>query len=160
MTDFSSLSSPFSLLKFHQFNIKLICICHVFFFFFCILDADRRSVSTMNLSKHTDPVITKRLSCSSATLLHSPDRGNKYTHTNTVHYIHWQWSAFDSILYNLPLLWSSLLWQAVKHSLFYCDYLIRFGMFMWLKHTFYVITMYYVACHSHLVNMTLNPAES
>uniref|UniRef100_A0A3P9CEC7 Microtubule associated protein 7 n=1 Tax=Maylandia zebra TaxID=106582 RepID=A0A3P9CEC7_9CICH len=38
-------------------------------------DADRRSVSTMNLSKHTDPVITKRLSCSSATLLHSPDRG-------------------------------------------------------------------------------------
>ncbi|XP_055362138.1 ensconsin isoform X11 [Betta splendens] len=38
-------------------------------------DADRRSVSTMNLSKHTDPVITKRLSASSATLLHSPDRG-------------------------------------------------------------------------------------
>ncbi|KAI4801907.1 hypothetical protein KUCAC02_019774 [Chaenocephalus aceratus] len=37
--------------------------------------ADRRSVSTMNLSKHTDPVITKRLSYSSATLLHSPDRG-------------------------------------------------------------------------------------
>uniref|UniRef100_A0A3Q0SPR9 Uncharacterized protein n=1 Tax=Amphilophus citrinellus TaxID=61819 RepID=A0A3Q0SPR9_AMPCI len=36
--------------------------------------ADRRSVSTMNLSKHTDPVITKRLSSSSATLLHSPDR--------------------------------------------------------------------------------------
>ncbi|XP_036447902.1 ensconsin isoform X6 [Colossoma macropomum] len=38
-------------------------------------DADRRSVSTMNLSKHTDPVITKRLSSSSATLLNSPDRG-------------------------------------------------------------------------------------
>uniref|UniRef100_A0A673CU05 Ensconsin n=1 Tax=Sphaeramia orbicularis TaxID=375764 RepID=A0A673CU05_9TELE len=38
-------------------------------------DVDRRSVSTMNLSKHTDPVITKRLSSSSATLLHSPDRG-------------------------------------------------------------------------------------
>ncbi|XP_036941797.1 ensconsin isoform X3 [Acanthopagrus latus] len=38
-------------------------------------DSDRRSVSTMNLSKHTDPVITKRLSSSSATLLHSPDRG-------------------------------------------------------------------------------------
>ncbi|KAL3979844.1 glycine dehydrogenase [Sarotherodon galilaeus] len=38
-------------------------------------DADRRSVSTMNLSKHTDPVISKRLSSSSATLLHSPDRG-------------------------------------------------------------------------------------
>ncbi|CAL1586318.1 unnamed protein product [Knipowitschia caucasica] len=38
-------------------------------------DIDRRSVSTMNLSKHTDPVITKRLSSSSATLLHSPDRG-------------------------------------------------------------------------------------
>ncbi|XP_064882161.1 ensconsin-like [Oncorhynchus nerka] len=38
-------------------------------------DADRRSVSTMNLSKHAaDPVITKRLSYSSATLLHSPDR--------------------------------------------------------------------------------------
>ncbi|XP_066527853.1 ensconsin isoform X2 [Hoplias malabaricus] len=37
-------------------------------------DADRRSVSTMNLSKHTDPVITKRLSSSSATLLNSPDR--------------------------------------------------------------------------------------
>ncbi|XP_067338708.1 ensconsin isoform X3 [Channa argus] len=36
---------------------------------------DRRSVSTMNLSKHADPVITKRLSSSSATLLHSPDRG-------------------------------------------------------------------------------------
>uniref|UniRef100_UPI003AAD8D75 ensconsin n=1 Tax=Centroberyx gerrardi TaxID=166262 RepID=UPI003AAD8D75 len=38
-------------------------------------DADRRSVSTMNLSKHADPIITKRLSSSSATLLHSPDRG-------------------------------------------------------------------------------------
>ncbi|XP_056283819.1 ensconsin isoform X8 [Pseudoliparis swirei] len=38
-------------------------------------DAERRSVSTMNLSKHTDPVFTKRLSYSSATLLHSPDRG-------------------------------------------------------------------------------------
>ncbi|XP_039981702.1 ensconsin isoform X1 [Xiphias gladius] len=38
-------------------------------------DSDRRSVSTMNLSKHADPVITKRLSSSSATLLHSPDRG-------------------------------------------------------------------------------------
>uniref|UniRef100_A0A3Q3E9G5 Ensconsin n=1 Tax=Labrus bergylta TaxID=56723 RepID=A0A3Q3E9G5_9LABR len=38
-------------------------------------DADRRSVSTMNLSKHTDPVISKRLSSSSATLIHSPDRG-------------------------------------------------------------------------------------
>ncbi|XP_077949409.1 ensconsin isoform X21 [Gasterosteus aculeatus] len=37
--------------------------------------ADRRSVSTMNLSKHPDPVFTKRLSYSSATLLHSPDRG-------------------------------------------------------------------------------------
>uniref|UniRef100_A0A667XQI5 Uncharacterized protein n=1 Tax=Myripristis murdjan TaxID=586833 RepID=A0A667XQI5_9TELE len=38
-------------------------------------DADRRSVSTMNLSKYPDPVITKRLSSSSATLLNSPDRG-------------------------------------------------------------------------------------
>ncbi|XP_053744045.1 ensconsin isoform X7 [Synchiropus splendidus] len=38
-------------------------------------DVDRRSVSTVNLSKHTDPVITKRLSSSSYTLLHSPDRG-------------------------------------------------------------------------------------
>ncbi|KAJ3606393.1 hypothetical protein NHX12_025914, partial [Muraenolepis orangiensis] len=37
-------------------------------------DSDRRAVSTMNLSKHVDPVITKRLSSSSATLLHSPDR--------------------------------------------------------------------------------------
>ncbi|XP_055044258.2 ensconsin isoform X7 [Misgurnus anguillicaudatus] len=37
-------------------------------------DAERRSVSTMNLSKHTDPVISKRLSASSATLLNSPDR--------------------------------------------------------------------------------------
>eukprot|EP00062_Callorhinchus_milii_P008509 gi/632951266/ref/XP_007891195.1/ PREDICTED: ensconsin isoform X9 [Callorhinchus milii] len=37
-------------------------------------DADRRSVSTMNLSKHVDPVINKRLSSSSATLLNSPDR--------------------------------------------------------------------------------------
>ncbi|KAM4633736.1 uncharacterized protein map7b [Polymixia lowei] len=36
--------------------------------------ADRRSVSTMNLYKHADPIITKRLSSSSATLLHSPDR--------------------------------------------------------------------------------------
>ncbi|XP_031177764.1 ensconsin isoform X3 [Sander lucioperca] len=40
--------------------------------------ADRRSVSTMNLSKHTDPVFTKRLSYSSATLLHSPDRGLRH----------------------------------------------------------------------------------
>ncbi|XP_027000974.2 ensconsin isoform X5 [Tachysurus fulvidraco] len=38
-------------------------------------DAERRSVSTMNLSKHIDPVINKRLSSSSATLLNSPDRG-------------------------------------------------------------------------------------
>uniref|UniRef100_A0A8D2JBS2 Microtubule associated protein 7 n=1 Tax=Varanus komodoensis TaxID=61221 RepID=A0A8D2JBS2_VARKO len=38
-------------------------------------DPDRRSVSTMNLSKHVDPVINKRLSSSSATLLNSPDRG-------------------------------------------------------------------------------------
>ncbi|XP_077409030.1 ensconsin isoform X3 [Vanacampus margaritifer] len=37
--------------------------------------ADRRSVSTVNLSKQHDAVITKRLSSSSATLLHSPDRG-------------------------------------------------------------------------------------
>lgn len=40
-----------------------------------VLDPDRRSVSTMNLSKHVDPVISKRLSSSSATLLNSPDRG-------------------------------------------------------------------------------------
>ncbi|TRY67983.1 hypothetical protein DNTS_035547 [Danionella cerebrum] len=38
-------------------------------------DAERRSVSTMNLTKHTDPIISKRLSSSSATLLNSPDRG-------------------------------------------------------------------------------------
>ncbi|XP_023808724.1 ensconsin isoform X8 [Oryzias latipes] len=37
--------------------------------------AGRRSVSTVNLSKQTDSIITKRLSSSSATLLHSPDRG-------------------------------------------------------------------------------------
>ncbi|KAM9354012.1 ensconsin isoform 2-T2 [Pholidichthys leucotaenia] len=46
-------------------------------------DADRRSVSTVNLSKHTDPVITKRLSSSSATLLHSPDRGLQMRTTST-----------------------------------------------------------------------------
>ncbi|CAH2250437.1 ensconsin isoform X4 [Pelobates cultripes] len=40
-------------------------------------DPDRRSVSTMNLSKHIDPVINKRLSTSSATLLNSPDRGRR-----------------------------------------------------------------------------------
>ncbi|XP_059396608.1 ensconsin-like isoform X7 [Carassius carassius] len=40
-----------------------------------ISDTDRRTVSTMNLSKPTDPVISKRLSSSSATLLNSPDRG-------------------------------------------------------------------------------------
>ncbi|MGH0122634.1 UNVERIFIED_CONTAM: hypothetical protein FKN15_009669 [Acipenser sinensis] len=39
-------------------------------------DADRRSVSTMNLSKHVDPVISKRLSSSSATLLNTPDRAS------------------------------------------------------------------------------------
>uniref|UniRef100_A0A803KBW7 Microtubule-associated protein 7 n=1 Tax=Xenopus tropicalis TaxID=8364 RepID=A0A803KBW7_XENTR len=38
-------------------------------------DPDRRSVSTMNLSKHFDPVINKRLSTSSATILNSPDKG-------------------------------------------------------------------------------------
>ncbi|KAJ8409650.1 hypothetical protein AAFF_G00217090 [Aldrovandia affinis] len=40
-------------------------------------DADRRSVSTMNLSKHAEPVITKRLSSSSATLINSPDRASR-----------------------------------------------------------------------------------
>ncbi|XP_013916034.1 PREDICTED: ensconsin isoform X2 [Thamnophis sirtalis] len=40
-------------------------------------DPDRRSVSTMNLSKHVDPVINKRLSYSSATLLNSPDRARR-----------------------------------------------------------------------------------
>lgn len=40
-------------------------------------DPDRRSVSTVNLSKHVDPVINKRLSTSSATLLNSPDRGRR-----------------------------------------------------------------------------------
>uniref|UniRef100_A0A8C8SRU6 Microtubule associated protein 7 n=1 Tax=Pelusios castaneus TaxID=367368 RepID=A0A8C8SRU6_9SAUR len=38
---------------------------------------DRRSVSTVNLSKHVDPVINKRLSSSSATLLNSPDRARR-----------------------------------------------------------------------------------
>ncbi|XP_059898185.1 ensconsin isoform X4 [Gadus macrocephalus] len=41
-------------------------------------DSDRRAVSTMNLSKHMDPIITKRLSHSSATLMHSPDRGLRH----------------------------------------------------------------------------------
>ncbi|KAG8444445.1 hypothetical protein GDO86_009575 [Hymenochirus boettgeri] len=40
-------------------------------------DPDRRSVSTMNLSKHVDPVINKRLSTSYATLLNSPDKGRR-----------------------------------------------------------------------------------
>uniref|UniRef100_A0A8C0GWR3 Microtubule associated protein 7 n=1 Tax=Chelonoidis abingdonii TaxID=106734 RepID=A0A8C0GWR3_CHEAB len=40
-------------------------------------DPDRRSVSTMNLWKHVDPVINKRLSSSSATLLNSPDRARR-----------------------------------------------------------------------------------
>ncbi|NXS73978.1 MAP7 protein, partial [Pandion haliaetus] len=40
-------------------------------------DPDRRSVSTMNLSKHVDPVINKRPSSSSATLLNSPDRARR-----------------------------------------------------------------------------------
>ncbi|XP_077442623.1 ensconsin isoform X2 [Stigmatopora argus] len=40
-------------------------------------DGDRRSASTVNLSKQHEPVITKRLSSSSATLLHSPDRGRR-----------------------------------------------------------------------------------
>ncbi|XP_032876860.1 ensconsin isoform X9 [Amblyraja radiata] len=40
-------------------------------------DADRRSVSTMNLTKHADPVINKRLSSSSATLLNSPDKARR-----------------------------------------------------------------------------------
>ncbi|XP_056344879.1 ensconsin isoform X4 [Oenanthe melanoleuca] len=40
-------------------------------------DRDRRSVSTVNLSKHVDPVINKRLSSSSATLLNSPDRARR-----------------------------------------------------------------------------------
>ncbi|XP_073527405.1 ensconsin isoform X2 [Phyllobates terribilis] len=40
-------------------------------------DPDRRSVSTVNLSKHVDPVINKRLSTSSATLLNTPDRGRR-----------------------------------------------------------------------------------
>ncbi|XP_061330886.1 ensconsin isoform X10 [Pezoporus flaviventris] len=39
-------------------------------------DPNRRSLSTMNLSKHVDPVINKRLSSSSATLLNSPDRAS------------------------------------------------------------------------------------
>nr|XP_033793398.1 ensconsin isoform X3 [Geotrypetes seraphini] len=40
-------------------------------------DPERRSVSTVNLSKHVDPVINKRLSSSSATLLNSPDRARR-----------------------------------------------------------------------------------
>lgn len=49
-----------------------------------VLDPDRRSVSTMNLSKHVDPVISKRLSSSSATLLNSPDRGTVQRKTTKV----------------------------------------------------------------------------
>lgn len=56
---------------FNSVSVLLICFHYAISF----IDAERRSVSTMNLSKHTDPVITKRLSSSSATLLHSPDRG-------------------------------------------------------------------------------------
>lgn len=37
-------------------------------------------MSTTNLSKHADSMITKRLSVSSATLLHSPDRGKESDH--------------------------------------------------------------------------------
>ncbi|XP_072558682.1 ensconsin isoform X12 [Paramormyrops kingsleyae] len=37
-------------------------------------DVDRRSVSTVNLSKRPEPVITKRLSSSSATLINTPDK--------------------------------------------------------------------------------------
>ncbi|XP_069743328.1 ensconsin isoform X2 [Narcine bancroftii] len=40
-------------------------------------DVDRRSVSTMNLAKHVDPVISKRLSSSSVTLLNSPDKARR-----------------------------------------------------------------------------------
>ncbi|XP_078255861.1 ensconsin-like isoform X6 [Rhinoraja longicauda] len=40
-------------------------------------DADRRSMSTMNLTKHPDSVINKRLSSSSATLLNSPDKARR-----------------------------------------------------------------------------------
>ncbi|XP_072912398.1 ensconsin isoform X2 [Hemitrygon akajei] len=40
-------------------------------------DSDRRSVSTVNLAKHADPIINKRLSSSSATLLNSPDKALK-----------------------------------------------------------------------------------
>ncbi|XP_072912400.1 ensconsin isoform X4 [Hemitrygon akajei] len=40
-------------------------------------DSDRRSVSTVNLAKHADPIINKRLSSSSATLLNSPDKARR-----------------------------------------------------------------------------------
>ncbi|XP_048841672.1 ensconsin isoform X19 [Brienomyrus brachyistius] len=40
-------------------------------------DVDRRSVSTVNLSKRPEPVITKRLSSSSATLINTPDRATR-----------------------------------------------------------------------------------
>ncbi|XP_072558689.1 ensconsin isoform X19 [Paramormyrops kingsleyae] len=41
-----------------------------------IRDVDRRSVSTVNLSKRPEPVITKRLSSSSATLINTPDKAS------------------------------------------------------------------------------------
>ncbi|XP_072558686.1 ensconsin isoform X16 [Paramormyrops kingsleyae] len=40
-------------------------------------DVDRRSVSTVNLSKRPEPVITKRLSSSSATLINTPDKATR-----------------------------------------------------------------------------------
>ncbi|XP_072133845.1 ensconsin isoform X2 [Mobula birostris] len=40
-------------------------------------DSDRRSVSTVNLAKHADPIINKRLSSSSAILLNSPDKARR-----------------------------------------------------------------------------------
>ncbi|XP_048841673.1 ensconsin isoform X20 [Brienomyrus brachyistius] len=46
-------------------------------------DVDRRSVSTVNLSKRPEPVITKRLSSSSATLINTPDRASCHPMSGT-----------------------------------------------------------------------------
>uniref|UniRef100_A0A8C8A7I8 Microtubule associated protein 7 n=1 Tax=Otus sunia TaxID=257818 RepID=A0A8C8A7I8_9STRI len=62
-------------------------------------DPDRRSVSTMNLSKHVDPVINKRLSSSSATLLNSPDRGHfQDLHARRLQLSPWESSIVSRLL--------------------------------------------------------------
>lgn len=82
------------------------------------VDTDRRSVSTMNLSKPTDPVISKRLSSSSATLLNSPDRG-KHTHnlfmSYTINHIRFLFSFW--IVYKEAPCWIDVVFVCV----YLCD---------------------------------------